>query len=91
MDIKTTSKYESKFIPRAIAENRYEVEPEHFKKYQAQFLQKKKVLELQVLRENKRQEILQQIIEEKEIDRNRRTMSEQAEKAIKKGKTFSRI
>ena len=34
IDALTTSAYESSFVPQAIAENRYKVEPEHFKKYQ---------------------------------------------------------
>lgn len=91
IDALTTSAYESSFVPQAIAENRYKVEPEHFKKYQQQFLQKKKLLEIQILRDNKNHEVIQQIIQEKEVDRNRKEVRTKALKAIQDGKKFSNM
>lgn len=62
IDSQTAQEYQTKFVPKAIAENRYNIDPEHFLKYQKLFMNKKKSLEIQVIRDNKKQEILQRIL-----------------------------
>lgn len=88
VDAQTTTSYESRFIPKVIAENRFSIEKDHFKKYQEQYLLKKKLLEIQILRENKNQELLQKVLKENSFDESRKIVREQAKKAIQNGKRF---
>ena len=76
MDALTTQGYESRFIPKIIAENSFSVEAEHYSKYQKEYLTKQKCLEIQVLRENKNQEVLQKIVSESQMDRSRKQVRE---------------
>lgn len=87
-----TREYETKFIPKAIAENLYNVDPEYFAQYQRNYMLKKKNLEIQVLRENKKMEVIQQILQEDSfIDIKRQQMRIRALKTIRDGKRFSEM
>ena len=87
-----TREYETKFIPKAIAENSYNVDPEYFAQYQRNYMLKKKSLEIQVLRENKKMEVIQQILQEDSfIDIKRQQMRIRALKTIRDGKRFSEM
>ena len=47
-------KYESKFVPKSIIQNKYNVNERHFAEFQKRYLLEKKKLELKVIRDNQR-------------------------------------
>ena len=53
-DREATEQYMTRHIPKSITTNTCKVDAEHFKKFQNKFLTKKKNLEINVLRDNKR-------------------------------------
>ena len=52
-DREATEKYQTRNVPTGITSNKSRVDSEHFAKFQTKFLNKKKNLELNVLRDNK--------------------------------------
>ena len=84
-----TEQYVTRHIPKCITTNTCKVDVEHFKKFQNKFLTKKKNLEINVIRDNKRQEMLNEIFDESTFAQRRRKINQNiAKKVIEAGKHF---
>ena len=91
-DSKTTEEYETKYVPKAIAKNVYAMDEEHFSQFQKIYMQKKKNLEIQVLRENKKHEVLREILkEDSPQELKRRAIRAKSKAVILNGKKFSEL
>ena len=92
VDEKIQQEYESKYIPFCIATNVYDktVDEGHFDTLQQNYMQRKKNLEIRQIRENKKTEVLYQILAETApMHVNRKQNRVKAKNAIKTGKAFS--
>ena len=91
LDKKTTKEYKSRLVPKVIAENPHNVQQDYYEQYQQKYMAKKKVLEIQVLRENKNQEVLNKITGESDADRSRQQVRDKALKAINDAKKLAHV
>ena len=64
IDKEVQDEFKTQHIPKCITENQHQIDEAHFRQFQKKYLIKKKNLELQVIRDNKRQEIINEIIDD---------------------------
>ena len=64
IDKEVQDEYKTQHIPKCITENQHQIDEAHFRQFQKKYLVKKKNLELQVIRDNKKQEIINEIVDD---------------------------